>query len=762
MTSRGQVLCDLAKLQNNEENINRISTTSNMLSNSKKLGSDRRKRVFRQLTTYCQTSESDVGSSLSDDSDRDKNWEPGADDQQVDDDDDDDDDEICLDTIALMNDAPSSPDFIECSQDAKDLDEWINAIGDDNEIEPLNFDKVQEEDELIPVRVNTSKNDENSELPIEPAEKRKRKRKKADKSGWKKTIVKKLRLEGKSYVNRSGKVVPTKEPKPVDCSKCRFDCNHNFNEDHRRRLCQEYWNLADDKQQKIYLSSLIQNVPVKRVLASSQKNKSISRLYHLKCMNSGERKRVCLKFLCATFSISHRVTDCLMNKVSASGLYTGYDQRIDSKPANATSSENINHIKNHINLFPRVESHYCRKDSRKLYLSPDLNISKLYGLYKNDYCIENHIQPSSEYVYRKVFNSFDPPLSFYIPKKDQCTQCNIYQNCTDKTAIQEQWDAHKRRERESMEMKKEDKEKCIADGSTFRAITFDLQALLCVPYASDSQLYYKRKLNVHNFTIFDSHNSDGHCYVWDECNGKKGSCEIGTCLLDYLKNLPSSVTHVTSFSDTCGGQNRNKNIVAAILFAVNKFDSLSTIDLKYMESGHSYLEADSMHAAIERARKHKKIFTTREWALLISTARKKSYNVKTMLHSEIFDLSKLANEMLLNTNFNTEKEKVNWLKIKWLRVEKNDPYVVKYKYGLNEPFMSINIHQKRNKSRQRTWDCIELVPKYSNRLSVTKEKKSDLDCMIKQQIIPADYRPFYDEISCVSRPEAYSEYEDED
>lgn len=73
-----------------------------------------------------------------------------------------------------------------------------------------------------------------------------------------------------------------------------------------------------------------------------------------------------------------------------------------------------------------------------------------------------------------------------------------------------------------MEMKKIDKQKAILDnGSTFRAITFDLEAILSVPYAGDSQLYYKRKLNIYNITIFDAFNKNGFCYVWDECSGKK-------------------------------------------------------------------------------------------------------------------------------------------------------------------------------------------------------------------------------------------------
>ena len=35
-----------------------------------------------------------------------------------------------------------------------------------------------------------------------------------------------------------------------------------------------------------------------------------------------------------------------------------------------------------INQFPRIESHYVRKDSSKRYLSPDLTVPKMYDMYK--------------------------------------------------------------------------------------------------------------------------------------------------------------------------------------------------------------------------------------------------------------------------------------------------------------------------------------------------------------------------------------------
>ena len=103
--------------------------------------------------------------------------------------------------------------------------------------------------------------------------------------------------------------------------------------------------------------------------------------------------------------------------------------------------------------------------------------------------------------------------------------------------------------------------------------------------------------------------------------------EIGTCILDYLSNLPESVMHVSSFSDTCGGQNRNQLTSAVLLYAVNKNKNLQVFDMKFMKSGHSYLEADLMYATIECASKYKTIYMTREWGVLIQMARKKPSNL---------------------------------------------------------------------------------------------------------------------------------------
>ncbi|KAE9528873.1 hypothetical protein AGLY_012448 [Aphis glycines] len=146
--------------------------------------------------------------------------------------------------------------------------------------------------------------------------------------------------------------------------------------------------------------------------------------------------------------------------------------------------------------------------------------------------------------------------------------------------------------------------------------SFDLQAVLTLPYAGDAQIYFSIKLSIMNFTVYDSRKK-GICYLWDETHGKKGSVEIKTCLLKYLKSLPGEIEHVVFYA--CGGQNRNQNVFADLLYAVNTVGNIKKVDLKFMESGHSYLEADSIHATIERYRRHRNLYVPSDYKCLIES-----------------------------------------------------------------------------------------------------------------------------------------------
>ena len=76
-------------------------------------------------------------------------------------------------------------------------------------------------------------------------------------------------------------------------------------------------------------------------------------------------------------------------------------------------------VVDHINAFPRTESHYCRANSKCQYLSPDLNVTLMYRMFKKKYP-----DSASLSLYKKVFHSLK--LKFHRPKKDMCGLCDTF------------------------------------------------------------------------------------------------------------------------------------------------------------------------------------------------------------------------------------------------------------------------------------------------------------------------------------------------
>ena len=112
-------------------------------------------------------------------------------------------------------------------------------------------------------------------------------------------------------------------------------------------------------------------------------------------------------------------------------------------------------------------------------------------------------------------------------------------------------------------------------------------------------------------------------FVWHEGVASRGSCEVGSCLLKHLSSMSSTATHLTLFSDSCGGQNRNINIVALLMYLVScSRYTFTTVDQKFMVSGHFFLPNDRDFGNIEQhKRKVQQVFTPSEWCSVIRNAR---------------------------------------------------------------------------------------------------------------------------------------------
>ena len=77
----------------------------------------------------------------------------------------------------------------------------------------------------------------------------------------------------------------------------------------------------------------------------------------------------------------------------------------------------------HINRFPRVESHYCRKNSTREYPPWDLTKRKMYTMYQD--AVPNPDEQACYETYKRIMK--EKNLSFHRPKKDRCGLCLLYE-----------------------------------------------------------------------------------------------------------------------------------------------------------------------------------------------------------------------------------------------------------------------------------------------------------------------------------------------
>ena len=190
-------------------------------------------------------------------------------------------------------------------------------------------------------------------------------------------------------------------------------------------------------------------------------------------------------------------------------------------------------------------------------------------------------------------------------------------------------------------------------GERVMVFCMDLQALLLSPKLNASALYYKSKLAVHNFTIYNLGLDAVTCYVWHEGSGGITSNEFSSCILDYLESHVQQFDTFIIYSDGCCYQNRNTTLSNSL----QQF-AIKTVIQKILERGHTQMEVDSVHSQIERKLKHTPIYCASQYVDLMKRARKIRYDVKYLEYSFFKDYSQVGNLKSIRPGRNVKGEPV--------------------------------------------------------------------------------------------------------
>ncbi|XP_053599759.1 uncharacterized protein LOC128669186 [Plodia interpunctella] len=555
-----------------------------------------------------------------------------------------------------------------------------------------------------------------------------------------------LKNLGKKYVTKKGKSIDEKTM-GASC-KCRYTCPNKITYQQRLECFTKFWQLGDRAKQWNFIVKYTDKTKKKRCLnQDAPNNRKYTYKYYLPLITDYseshcEKTEVCQTMFLNTLSVSTRIVKTAWMKYDGSAIIEEDQRGRHDNHKIVIDGAMKQSVCDHVNSFDPVESHYLRKDSEKLYLPGHLSIAKMFKLYLEWFDAEKYSSKATkERQYRDIVNcNFN--LVFHIPKKDQCDDCHVFRmkkipTDEEKEAFQQ----HQNNKKVARQLKSQDKKDAEESNGKIVTSVFDFEKVLQCPLGEISIFYYKRKLSVFNFTVYDMGKKKAVCYMWDESVAKRGANEVSSCLLDFIQtNVEQGANEFRFWSDNATGQNRNRFVFALYVYAAKKFNI--RITHRFMQKGHTQNEGDSVHSVIERASRAKIIYTPHEWRLLAKWAKNdgEPYVIRNISQNDVFDFKSLVNDKVWLKDIRGMK--INWSNIREVHADGSDSNKLFFKYDQTQPEFNILVIGGNTRNSVQS----ELKHAYSEPIKISAFKYKDLMDMCRLEVIPKEYHPYFNSL----------------
>lgn len=642
----------------------------------------------------------------------------------------------------LLNETPSNQALVE-SEKGTDITSDITLSNDPNwlpEPEDETQSDVSDDQELAEEQIISQNNIQNGDNN----ERIKRKRRKtADPKDWMDFKNKKRRELGENYAGwtklkgeKGVRGAPRSERKmgPTcnsnHCKKTR-DCQ-KFTERDREVMFNFFWKKMNWDQKKVYVTSLVSSVaPKRRTVEKTENNRRNYTLqYRLKTQDNKILK-VCKNMYLSTLGLKEWMVLSWVKNAS-SGMSESLAEKNETRRHKPNAANRDGLIK-FLDELPKLPSHYCRQSTSKVYLEPTFgnNMSDIYREYVKKCKDFNPTQiPVSRFTFDMVVK--EKNIAFQPPKKDRCDLCIGYET---NNIEEEKYQEHQLRKNKARDAKEEDKK--AGEEGKCTVLTMDLQSVKVCPSLNASALYYKTKLCVHNFTVFNINNRHCRCYWFDETEADLTANTFASCLVDYLLDtVGENKAPIIIWSDGCTYQNRNATLSNALLaFSV---DQGITVIQKYLEKGHTQMEADSVHATIEKKIKNKQIYLPSDYTRLTLEARQtpQPYEVKSVNYT----FCKNYGESMVYPSIRPGKSAGDPQVTDIKSMKYTADGIIQVKLDFSEDFIDLPIRRKRPAVKS----LITIPQLHSRKIPIKKQKWLHLQQL--KQVIPADCHLFYDNL----------------
>ena len=553
---------------------------------------------------------------------------------------------------------------------------------------------------------------------------------------WNRKKNKDCRNKGISYVNVTGKAIPSKEFNSTFTCSCRYKSCDKLTDEEKKNCFTEFWRIGDFTLQNALLLKNVQSKPkastkkVKEGVAS--KVREMARSYKI------NDKDVCKGLFVATYGISNGRLGRVLKRYDNDSSHMPIDGRGKGSKA-VVAPEVTECLVETIEKFPKYISHYGRskdKNDNTIYLAPDTTFESIYDHFAEELSLRGLKVPSKTW-FGTTMNTKYPHVKIKHPGQDTCNKCSELTLLDKKEELQ----THQEKAAVVMEKMKEDfKDDCC--------ITFDLQAVQPLPLLRVNKAFYKRKTWLYNLGIHATASDNGCMYVWNETIGKRGAREISSCLYQYImKNFNDPTKdHIILYSDSCTGQNRNYIISVLMLRLLSDLPHLKYIIHRFPEPGHSFLPNDRDFGQIEKLIKKKDaIYVPAEYVEIMKKARKSPspFDVVDMTTSDFVDVSRGVNFKNLSHPVDNDGEPFNWFHIHEFLYEK-DSFGFKFKYNLTDNYRTCFYGAAKRRGRPNEPIFNESPIRFPNGIPLKKAKYNDLQELLAY--IPPVHHHFFESL----------------
>lgn len=511
------------------------------------------------------------------------------------------------------------------------------------------------------------------------------------------------------------------------CAKSKKRKCIDISENVRQDIFSKFWDSFTWDQRKTFVCNTVtKENPKQRKTVNEESRRNGTLRYTLKA--GKENIPVCKKMFLSTLGLHEWQVNNWVDH-SKYGINEGKKEKKKSEGVLRTLRVPNVFMNTFLDNLNKLPSHYCRKDTNKMYLEQSFTtITELYKVYLNASKESNQTAMSQNSLTKMLKKK---NISLYKPKKDECDICCQY---NEKNLTEEKWQEHQHQKDRAREEKINDKNESLK--GVKHVLTMDLQAVKVCPSIMASAVYFKTKLCVHNFTMYNLATRQCTCYWFDETQADLQASTFASFVVDYIKRHLNDGKPIIIYSDGCTYQNRN-NVMSNALLNLSKELNI-IIEQKYLVKGHTQMECDSVHATIERKLRNKKIFLPSDYGRITEEARSEpeKYEVKMIK----YDFFTNFNDNLIYSSIRPGR-KVGDPNVVDIRALKYTPEgIIFYKLNFDDNYTPLPQRIRRNESISK-----EIFKKlYIERPKIKKTKFYHLQEL--KPVIPDDCWLFYDSL----------------